>query len=67
MTLEKDEFSAACMEMGIALKTQDEKDQLFVKLAEGNPEISFDQFQVNLNDACFLAFPDFVQILIGIV
>jgi hypothetical protein len=53
MTLEKDEFSAACMEMGIALKTQDEKDQLFVKLAEGNPEISFEQFQVYSNDACF--------------
>jgi Ca2+-binding EF-hand superfamily protein len=45
MTLNKQEFNAACMEMGIALKTQDEKDKLFDKLAAGQEEISFDQFK----------------------
>jgi spectrin beta len=45
MSLNKQEFNAACMEMGIALKTQDEKDSLFDKLCAGEEEISFASFE----------------------
>lgn len=42
--LNRIEFLAACMEMGVALKTEEEKDNLFVKIADGKDEISFDQY-----------------------
>lgn len=44
-TLNKTEFNAACMEMGIALKTEEEKEALFSKISEGSDELSFDQFK----------------------
>jgi Ca2+-binding EF-hand superfamily protein len=37
------EFNAACMEMGIALKTQEEKDNLFRQVGGGD-DISFDEY-----------------------
>jgi hypothetical protein len=37
------EFNAACMEMGIALKSQEEKDQLFRSVGGGD-DISFDEY-----------------------
>jgi Ca2+-binding EF-hand superfamily protein len=44
--LNKEEFNAACMEMGIALKTQEEKDALFDKVAGGGADtISFDAYR----------------------
>jgi len=42
--LNKTEFLAACMEMGIALKTEDEKDALFSQVSEGNEELTLEQF-----------------------
>lgn len=42
--LSRTEFQAACMEMGVALKSQEEKDALFDKVAEGGSEISFEQY-----------------------
>lgn len=43
--LNKIEFEAACMEMGITLRTQDEKDALFNKVSAGTDGISFDQYR----------------------
>jgi len=39
------EFNAACMEMGIALKSDEEKSALFSQLSEGAEELSFEQFK----------------------
>jgi len=38
------EFEAACMQMGVVLKDQTQKDALFSKLAGGSSEMSFDQY-----------------------
>lgn len=44
-SLNAKEFGAACMEMGIALRTDDEKAALFSKIAGGADECSFDNFK----------------------
>lgn len=44
-SLNRQEFNAACMEMGIALQTDAEKDALFGKISEGAEELSYDQFK----------------------
>jgi len=57
-SLNKTEFLAAAMEMGIAFKTDDEKDALFAKVGEGKEEMNFEQFKtwmtsrlvINLSD-----------------
>jgi Ca2+-binding EF-hand superfamily protein len=41
--LNKIEFNAACMEMGIALKTQEDKDNLFNDVGSGG-EVTFEQY-----------------------
>lgn len=38
------EFQAACMEMGVVMKTQEEKDELFNKISQGTAEITFEQY-----------------------
>lgn len=43
--LSKVEFQAACMEMGVVLKTQEEKDQLFDEVTGGGADMSFDQYR----------------------
>lgn len=44
-SLNSKEFNAACMEMGIALKTDEEKDALFNKVAGGAEECSYENFK----------------------
>jgi Ca2+-binding EF-hand superfamily protein len=44
-TLNAKEFNAACMEMGIALKTDDEKSALFNKISGGEEECSYENFK----------------------
>jgi len=39
------EFNAACMEMGIALKTDEEKENLFKKVAAGKDECQYEDFK----------------------
>jgi Ca2+-binding EF-hand superfamily protein len=43
-TLNKVEFQAATMEMGIVMKTQEEKDNYFNNISGGNSEMSFEQY-----------------------
>jgi Ca2+-binding EF-hand superfamily protein len=40
----KNEFEAACMEMGLVFKTQDDKDALFNSVAKGDDKITKDEF-----------------------
>lgn len=42
--LVKTEFEAACMEMGLVFRTQDEKDALFASVAQGDDKIDKDEF-----------------------
>lgn len=39
------EFEAACMEMGVTLRTQEEKTALFDKVREGEGDITFENYQ----------------------
>jgi actinin alpha len=43
--ISKSEFVGALMSIGIALKTDEEKDALFIKVAEGHDEVPFDSFR----------------------
>lgn len=43
--LNKVEFNAACMELGIVMKSQEEKDEFFNKISEGAENVSFEQFR----------------------
>lgn len=44
--LNKIEFEAACMEMGVTLRTQDEKDALFRSVSGDDSDITFDNYRV---------------------
>lgn len=44
-SLTKVEFSAACMEMGIVSKTEEEKDALFASVAQGDDTITKEEWQ----------------------
>lgn len=44
--LNKIEFEAACMEMGIVLRTQEEKDALFRSVSRDDGDITFDNYRV---------------------
>lgn len=44
-SLNKIEFEAACMEMGVVLKTQEEKDALYLKVSGDLTDITFAQYQ----------------------
>jgi Ca2+-binding EF-hand superfamily protein len=43
--LNKIEFEAACMEMGITLRTQEEKDQLFRTVSTDDSDINFENYR----------------------
>lgn len=43
--MNKIEFEAACMEMGVTLRTQEEKDALFTEVSEGDGDITFDNYR----------------------
>lgn len=44
-SLQKTEFLAACMEVGIALKTDEEKDALFNEVSNNSEHVTFDQYK----------------------
>jgi Ca2+-binding EF-hand superfamily protein len=44
--LNKIEFEAACMEMGVTLRTQEEKDALFRTVSGDDSDITFDNYRV---------------------
>lgn len=44
-SLNQVEFSAACMELGVVHKTQEEKDAFFNQISEGSGQVSFEQFR----------------------
>jgi Ca2+-binding EF-hand superfamily protein len=43
--MSKIEFEAACMEMGIVMKTQEDKDNLFNSVAQGDDSITFEEYR----------------------
>lgn len=43
--LNKVEFEAACMEMGVVLRTQEEKDALFLKVSTDESDINFENYR----------------------
>jgi Ca2+-binding EF-hand superfamily protein len=42
--LSKEEFLGACMELGVVMKTQEEKDQYFEGVSQGKGDVSFEQY-----------------------
>jgi len=43
-TMNKTEFEAACMNMGVVLKTQEEKDRFFNEVAQGDDTITLEEY-----------------------
>mmetsp|Transcript_2105 Transcript_2105/g.2386 ORF Transcript_2105/g.2386 Transcript_2105/m.2386 type:complete len:532 (+) Transcript_2105:27-1622(+) len=60
--LSKEEFNAACMEMGIVAKTQEEKDAFFDKIAGGSETCSFESFSSWMTSRLVVKMDDAISV-----